>query len=276
MFGQFQSRESRKLFLYFIAVLLLALALIFVAFLFRLFLELRLLGPERSLSLKGFALYLALWEGVLAVSVSYAFYRLFAAYERYRMETEEFLKLLVTTLSHRFGNFLSAQKVNLEILKNSPSPEAVARLKEACRAMERDLEGLLRFLRGWFEETPPPGGDFAGHLKELVRRLELQFGPRKVHLSLRDAPPPPSPELELLLLLLLENAFRHSHKKIWIRIGRREGRSYILIMNDLSPHPVKGAGLGLYLARRLAGHYGLRLRIESQRSRFWVLLLHAG
>ena len=257
-------------------ILVLALLALFLAVLLRWAVE-RSLTPEGEISsLREMALYLALWEGILAVSVSYAFYRLFSAYEHYRNETEEFLKLLVAVLSHRFGNFLSAQKVNLEILGKSPSSETISRLKEACRAMERDLETLLGFLRSSLEESSLSAQTFSDCLKDLLRRLELQFGPRRVHLSLGKSPPPLSPELELLLFLLLENAFRHSNENIWIRAGRRQGRPYILILNDLSPQPVKGAGLGLYLARRLAEHSGLRLQIESHRSRFWVLLLQAG
>ncbi len=274
MFSRFHTREARKLFFYFLLILFLSLTVLFTAVLFRYLLEINLLTRQGSFrpSLKSWMLYLFLWEGMLAVSVSYVFYRLFISYERCRLEQEEFLRLLLAALSHRFGNFLSAQKVNLEILSESPSPEAASRLKEACRAMERDLETLLRFLRGSLEEPFTPAGDFTDHLRDLLHRLELQFGPRKVHLSFRGSSPPLSPELELLLFLLLENAFRHSCKDIWIRTGRRQGRPYLLIMNDLSPHPVKGAGLGLYLARRLAERQGIELIIFQKSSRFGILL----
>lgn len=253
-------------------ILVLALLALFLAVLLRWAVE-RSLTPEGEISsLREMALYLALWEGILAVSVSYVLYRLFLASEHYRNETEEFLKLLVTVLSHRFGNFLSAQKVNLELFGESPSPEAVSRLREACRAMERDLEALLRFLRSSLEETSLSAQTFSDCLKDLLRRLELQFGPRRVHLSLGKPLPPLSPELELLLFLLLENAFRHSNENIWIRTGCRQGRPYILILNDLSPQPVKGAGLGLYLARRLAERLNLELIIFQKSSRFGILL----
>ncbi len=272
MFSRFHTREARKLFFYFLLILFLSLAVLFTAVLFRYLLEINLLTRQGSFrpSLKSWMLYLFLWEGMLAVSVSYVFYRLFISYERCRLEQEEFLRLLLAALSHRFGNFLSAQKVNLEILTESPSPEAASRLKEACRAMERDLETLLRFLRGSLEEPFAPTNDFAGHLKDLLHRLELQFGPRRVHLSLGTPLPPLSPELELLLFLILENAFRHSREDIWIRTGCWKNRFYLLLMNDLSPHPVKGAGLGLYLARRLAERLGLEISISQKPDRFAI------
>jgi len=245
--SRFHTREARKLFLYFLAVLFLSLAILFTALFFRYFLE-RNLGGSLRTSLKSWALYLLLWEGVLALSVSYAFYRLLAAYERYRMEQEEFLRLLLASLSHKFGNFLSAQKVNLEILEDSPSKEAVTRLKEACRAMEGDLESLIELLKRSLEgaSREKPQG-LKEYIEGLLRRFEIQFGSRRVHLSFRHAPFPLTPELELVLFFLLENAFRHSRHHIWIRTGR----DYILIMNDLSPHPVQGTGLGLYLSQKL-------------------------
>ena len=270
MFEGFHSRESRRLFLYFLVVLLLTLAILFTALTFRYALEGRL--TLSSPSLKNWAIYLLLWEGVLAVSVSYAFYRLFAAYERYRTEQEEFLRLLLAALSHKFGNFLSAQKVNLEILKESPSPEALARLQEACLAMEKDLEGVLGFIKRSLEGASAPQGNLLSYLEDLIKRLELQIGPRKVHFKLKEPLFSLSPELEFLLFFLLENAFRHSRERVWIRGGRLQGRKYLLIVNDLSPHPVKGAGLGLYLSQRLAQHLGLELKTRLTKDRFLALL----
>ncbi|MBX6423047.1 HAMP domain-containing sensor histidine kinase [Thermosulfurimonas sp. F29] len=219
-----------------------------------------------------FARYLFFWVALAGVALAYLLFVFFRAYERHARRQELFLRVLILSLSHRFGNFLSAQKVKLSLAESRP--EALSELRESLSLMEKDLARLLKLLRYFLEEGPAAYEEPPREVAERVlKRLEADWGRRKIRLRLERLPNfLRSPEGELLLYLLLENAYRHGGEWIYLRAGRFRGRVYLALGNDCRPSPSPGSGLGLYLSRRLSEHLGLRLRIESRRNRFWVLL----
>ncbi len=271
-------KRPRDLLGAFLLVLLLSLILLYIAVLFRFALEMELWGSRGSF--QRFALNLFLWEALLAVSVSYVFYKLFVLYENHRREQEAFLKLLLLSVSHKFGNFLAGQKVNLALLAQEPSPETVKRLRANLESMEEDLQRLLQTLTYLLEEREPRiEEEPEERLKAILFRLERTFGSRKVTLRLGRAFRNfwHTLEGELLLFFLLENAFRYSAKKIYLRGGCFRGHFYFAILNDYGrgrSGEIKGGGLGLYLSRRLASHLGFTFRAEPRKAYFAALLSH--
>lgn len=221
------------------------------------------LGPAKK-RLWDFALGLFLWESVLVLGLSYVLYKLLGRYLRDRERTRETLELLLLALSHRLGNFLAAQRVNLEILRERPNPEVLDRLEKAYGYIEEHFRRTLELVRLLPKGEEEKEVDLGEVVRKVLRPfgeslkgkdLELELSPVRVRV--------PVAELELILQALIENAVKYSDR--WIRIALdKAGKSTILtIENDLAPDRPPGSGLGLEVARRLAGKIGLIIETEE-------------
>lgn len=220
------------------------------------------ISPVRK-KLKDFTFAVFLWEGALVLGLSYLLYRLLGRYLREKERTREFLELLLLALSHRLGNFLAAQRVNLEILKQRPSGDVIMRLEEAYNHIEdqfrRTME-LVRLLPEGEEETEVDLKEvvektlepFKGALKGKDLKLEL--------FPLRIAFPPTV--LEMAIQPLIENAAKYSNRWVRITLKKDEGIPMLVIENDIGDAEVTGSGLGLELARKIGR--GLGIVIETK------------
>jgi len=219
--------------------------------------------------LRAFALNLFLWEIFLILLLSFLFYRLLWHHLQERERNREFLELMLLVLSHRFGNFLATQRVNLEILKEGMNPSALGRLQKAYNYIEEEFRRTLELIRRF----PTKGEKGEVRLDSLIQRMLKSFGEelegKEVKFDLKEVKVRiPGNDLEMVLQLFLENATRYS--KNFVRISsRREGQRVILeVENDLAPDVPRGSGLGLELARRLAERMGAKVEVHEDQGRF--------
>lgn len=225
-----------------------------------------------------FFLYqLILWELILVLVVSYVFYQLLQRYLRFKEETGRFQNLLLQAVSHKLGNFLAAQRVDLQLLRETNSRRSLDRLESASSFLERDLSHILRVIRDYpFEEAEEEDLDL-GHLARTVLeqlRPELEG---KIKLRVQSAPVRGSrQEVETAVFLLLENAARYSGSRVYLRSGKMNGNPYLFLHNDTGEAPAKGSGVGLSIAERLAGRNNLQLRTRSRSLTFAALLYGSG
>ena len=224
-----------------------------------------------------FMTQLLLWELVLVLVVSYIFFQLLRRYKRHKEEAAEFQGLLLQAVSHKLGNFLAAQRVDLELVRDSGSRRALARLERGTSFLERDFRHIIRVIRDYrFEEVEriPLDLEEIGHKVVEQLRSELQD---RLRIRLQPAPMLGSrQEVETAVFLLLENAARYSDSRIYLRSGRVNGTSYLFIRNDVGGATAKGTGVGLGLAERLAGRNGMVLRTREREASFAVLLTGEG
>lgn len=187
-----------------------------------------------------------MWESILVISSTLLFYIVIQRALEKEKKYKEFLELMITTISHKFGNFIAAIKINIEILKDRHSKEVVKNSEDYINQMDKDLKMLIDILKKAGEEREEKVsidklvGRIVDSLKEKDRRVILQLRDFKLKTDLN--------VIENVLFILIDNAFRYSEKFVHIK-SFIDGS--LIIRNDIK-HRSGGSGIGLLLAQRLA------------------------
>ncbi len=250
----------------------------FVGVLLYLYLSLHREEPFRVV-FQDFAVNLATWELIVAISGIFLFYRLFKVYVRHKFEMQSIFKILFEAVSHRFGNYLATQKVNVEIAKNYQSKDALNRMESSLTAMESDFKELILVLKNLEEEQLPKEQINVGTLiKDCISLISHSIhNPPICNIKGADNLTILCELLfaKIIFSLLLDNAMRHSRKKVYIRYGYgRSGQKYCVILNDVFHNSAaKGVGLGLKLVHHFAGRMSVELKIKNTHSWFCCLLI---
>ncbi len=203
-------------------------------------------------ALKDFAKNLFLWEAVFVLSVGYLFYYLFRTYLKQKRESQEIFQILLQAISHRFGNFLATQKINVELLRTNYRLDIIKRMQDSLRLVEFDLHQIVSVLKNFeLQNFDITWLDISKVVNELLEealyddlQINCHFGKVKVKTSYLLT--------KNLIILLLENAFKYAANKVIIRTGFCNGKGYFYISNDIKERVSAGSGLGLKLARLLS------------------------
>lgn len=252
---------------FFLSIFLLTLG---IGYLFLIFF--RLPYPDEIQALKDFLLPVVLWELVLIIGVSYVFAKLVWIYLREKEQKKELLQMLVLAISHKVGNFLSIQRINLEMLKNKDK-ELVSRLIQSCEQTSRDLEKIITLITSFLQQAQAQASET--NLKQLIpkilAKLQKQLKPpSQVTLNLASVCLNVPPQiLEIILFNLLENSFYYA--KTYLQI--QQDQNVLKITNDLEPRPSQGHGLGLLIAQKLGEMYDLELKTKAKKNRFQAELI---
>ncbi len=213
--------------------------------------------------IKNFSVFLLMWEALLVMVLVVLFQRVVVRYLRRERDMRDLTSILLLTLTHRIGNFLSVQRVNLELLDRSP---ALDRLKESLRRLERHYRRTLDILEDLKEGqgTEPAKVDLKSALESVLRSVPVREDVRvrtrlyRVHVQTNPI------YLEILLSSLIENAFRYARSRVYIKLCRDKGRPVLVVRNDVKAH-TGGSGMGLQIVRFVSRKMGaeVRYRIKS-------------
>ena len=215
---------------------------------------------------KNFALNLFLWETFLIFALTYIFYKLLWHHIREREENRKFLELILLTLSHKLGNFLAIQKLNLEILKQKISSPALDRLNKSYNFIETEFKHTLNIIRN-FKARKINVKNI--ELKTLIELILQQFreilNNKKIILNLKETKLTANQtDLGMIFYLLIENAVKYAEKEIYISLYNEAKNIVLFIKNDINPNVPKGSGIGLTLAKRLGERYKMKLFYDEK------------
>ncbi|MFP4167570.1 MAG: sensor histidine kinase [Desulfonatronovibrionaceae bacterium] len=214
-----------------------------------------------------------LWELILVTALTYLFLQLLRRYKRYKERTREYQELLLQTVSHKLGNFLAAQRVDFELLRDTGSKKALQRLEQGRSFLERDFRNMLRIIKDSGSEEPEPEKtNLSGLVSGVLGDFKEELEPEKTLLNPAETKCIRS-EMEAVLYILFENAARYSSSKVLVRSGRSRGRPYVWIRNDIDPERVHGTGVGLNTARRLAKRNGFIFKWVKRDNFFLAALI---
>ncbi len=210
------------------------------------------------------ALTLFIWESVLTLVLTYIFYLLVIRNVKKEKEREEFIEVLLLSITHRIGNFISVLKVNLELLE--PINERVLnRIQSSVDSMEHDYARTVEILKA-LKETRYLSKERID-LSELVRSLVINNYDGRIKLSVGKSVHVVANRsyLEILISQLLDNALKYSERFVHLKLCSHKGRAYLFIRNDVSRSKTyKGSGLGLkiadYIAKNIGANLGTRVK----------------
>lgn len=213
-----------------------------------------------------YVLNVLLWEFLLVLALMLILYKVIDRMMRQEREYKDFLELLLITISHKFGNFLAAQKGNIEILKIRHEPKALHRLETSYNYLQEDLQSIVDSINRFKELS---------HIREKINIRELiekslAMSPYELNLKskFRDVYVYGNRQIvENIIFPIIDNAFKYSEGNIQIRLTEK----YLAIRNRIVSTD-RGSGVGLKIAETLAKKQGFKLHFHGKGDYFISVL----
>jgi signal transduction histidine kinase len=224
-----------------------------------------------------FGSLLFIWEIALVLSLNYILYKTIIRYMREREETDKLLEIMLLTISHKLGNFLSVQRLNLHLLKEKlPEDLALQRLERAYQLAERDFKTLTLALKNMRSlESSPQTVRLASLIWSIINHFDKLTVGKKISVVGEDVKLSFNRlKLENILFPVIENALFYSKRHVQIRICSREG-IHVIIRNDIGKQS-PGAGVGESIVRFLIESEGGKFLKRVYKGHYLVYLKLSG
>lgn len=225
--------------------------------------------PKRGIVEEKFQEYVKsvlLWEFLLVLSLMFILYKVIDRMTRQEREYKDFLELIILTISHKFGNFLAAQKGNIEILKIRHEPKALHRLEKSYNYLQEDLQSIVDSINRFKELS---------HFREKInirevieKSLAMSSSELNLKSKFRDVYVYGNRQIvENIIFPIIDNAFKYSEGNIQIRLSEK----YLAIRNRIVPTE-RGSGVGLKIAEILSKKQGFKLHFRGKGDYFISVL----
>jgi signal transduction histidine kinase len=222
--------------------------------------------------IKDLAINLFLWETALVLSLTFLFYKILWVHLKEREENRIFLEMILLTLSHKLGNFLATQRLNIEILKETTSPAALNRLEKSYMFIEKEFKHTLNIIKN-FKAGSREREKI--NLKSLVESTLVEFEDvlkdKELKSDLADVIITGcKTDIEMIFYLVIENAVKYAKRQIFIQLKKGDNFVSYLIKNDIDPQIPKGSGIGLALVRQLTQKHKIEFTPREENRYFIV------
>ncbi|WP_457600995.1 sensor histidine kinase [Hydrogenivirga sp.] len=209
---------------------------------------------------------LILWEAGSIIILLLIFYYTIYRYIKRERDSKELLNIMLLALTHRLGNFLAVHKLNIELMNQDTVKN---RLKKSVDILENTYNSTIEAieeLQTGQEESPK-----AIDLPQMLLEITVLYGntTRKdirlqVNSSVRIKANPTY--MYMLLDTLVDNAIKHSDKRVYIRLLRYKGKSMLVVRNDIKHGDSEsGSGLGLRIAKYICEKLNFGMKIRTRR-----------
>lgn len=211
--------------------------------------------------------FILIWESILTTSSIMLFYLILSRHLEKEKKQREFLEIMILTISHKFGNFISALKVNLEIIKSAYSEKAISNMDRYVSDMNDELQVLIDILKKAQNKEEEEKETI--QIKEFIQHLidKLNTKDKKLLIQLKDQKVKVNKNMfENVLFILLHNSFSYSKRFIHIKMLKDKT---IVIRNDIEKKR-GGSGIGLTLAEKFCSLNGWYIKIRRSKNYFTV------
>ena len=209
-----------------------------------------------------------LWETFLVFGSIISIYYLTSIYLKKEERYKQFLQLMILSISHKLGNKISSLNINLELIKSNCNNQAVDRLEKSLISLNEDLKTLLSTLKKiQFERKE----EEKFRVDELVLKLLEEFKPFENKVFVRLKPLKSfknKSDIEAIIQIILENAFKYSENKVYIKIYKTN----LIIKNDIKNEIESGSGLGLLIVEGLSKLNNLKV-IKRVKGKYFTICL---
>ncbi len=197
-----------------------------------------------------FVFTLVLWEFALSFLLIVMVYTVLRHFSKKEERHREFLSFLLGTISHKFGNFLSVQRLNLELIETQ-NKKPLKRLKEAYVFMEKDFKNIVKMIKD-SENANSMKYDVEDVIKDTLDLFKDSLSNKEVSLSIVNAKISSNGnDFYNVIHELMENSIKYSKSKIYIKTIKKNKMLYVVISNDIGLRK-SGSGFGLSLVKYIS------------------------
>jgi len=226
--------------------------------------------------LRTLTISLLVWEFVVVVTVILLAYMLIRRFYSVEKDRRDFLNLLLLSITHRLGNFLAVQRVNLEILGRCENASAVERMLSQTDKLRKDFDRTVYFMER-IQRDDEVSKEVVSVRPVLLETtegyLEVYGRPLKVILHVEDLRIYTNPDYFISVIdIVMENAVKYADSFVHIKsfVGRRH--LCIAVRNDIGK-TVEGRGVGVQIAKYIMGKLGGDLRIRIRGGFYTTVLI---
>ena len=221
---------------------------------------------------KELATNLFLWEIALVLSLTFLFYKILWVHLKEREENRFFLEMILLTLSHKLGNFLATQRLNIEILKETSSPAALNRLERGYMFIEKEFKHTLNIIKNFkacSREREKINLKFV--IESILSEFKDVLKDKKLTLDLTEMIITGcKSDIEMIFYLVIENAVKYAKKHIFMQLKKENKFVSFFIKNDINPLIPKGSGIGISLVGQLTQKHKIRFNHREENGYFIV------
>ncbi|MCX7822910.1 MAG: hypothetical protein N2260_05655 [Syntrophobacterales bacterium] len=241
------------------------------------YMKISLLDPAYALEATvAFGMSLFVWILGLSIIAVVLFYELLIRYIEQKERAYRFKETISQVLSHRFGNFLVTQKINLSILEERFSKEVLKRARRSLTEIESQFKEVINIIEKFRPEHLERKTLMLKDLvlsvlkdypkEEIRNRIRLSLHKSQVFVNQEEA--------KVFIQLFLENAIRYSDKIVYVRAGVFRRAPYLVVINDISKNvSAHGAGMGLIIAKNIAASLNVSFTAVSRGNLYFVITL---
>jgi len=216
---------------------------------------------------------LFVWEIPALILTVFIVYRTVNHFIKREKETKELVKLFFLLFSHKLGNFLSLDRLSIELLlQKYGQDKPLLRLKRSYQIIEEDFKKSLKYIEALEVEREPEMVELSSIVKELLMKYHNYFPDKEVEVSLLPIRvKAKKADVESVLQLLIENAFKYSKNFIKVEASQ-QGKFYTLTFTNDVGNISSGSGIGLKMIEFLIRRLGWGMKIHPSDDKFIVEL----
>ncbi|NPA51565.1 MAG: HAMP domain-containing histidine kinase [Aquificae bacterium] len=221
-----------------------------------------------------FYINLLLWDSVIIIGLFVFFHYTILRYIKKEAQLRKTLELSILSISHKLGNFLSINKLNLEILKESCPQKELDRLLYSYNLIEKDFKHLTSLLKQLDKE---PTKNLI-NIKTLIERTINEFSylteNKKVILHLKDFYiRTDENKIDTVIYNIIENALKFSKSYIHIKMCIKKNKLVLAIRNDISFPTNSNTGIGLNIVRQLLPELSGKLYYRAKKNHYITVIV---
>ncbi|WP_035588883.1 sensor histidine kinase [Hippea jasoniae] len=161
---------------------------------------------------RNFAVDLFLWETSLTLTVVLIVFLILKRFNTKQKQINDMMRLIVETMSHKIGNFLSSVRVNLEI----NDEEGIKQIKKSLEVVENDFKAMQKKIQRLYDHSETIE---TVKLNEIVEEIIKNLGEERFNYFLDEAKLKVNKDdLQIVIWEVLNNAFKYADGKIEVKL----------------------------------------------------------
>ena len=214
-----------------------------------------------------------LWDTVLILGLYVFFYYTIIRYIKREANLRKALELSVLSISHKLGNFLSINKMNLELLKERCPSKEVERLIKSYNSVEKDFKHISEILKSLDTGSKTTVVNVKTIIEKSMRNFENSIENKNLLLNLKDYYLRTEEEkLKIVIQNLIENAVKYSNRFIHIKMCSKKQKLILVIRNDINSNQDRNTGLGLSIIEKLLPDLNGKIKYRAGKNSYISVL----